>query len=56
MNSVKQKISQATGKKYRGGISTYSNHVNRWTGARLGTHNIMRNGIFIHGPHIHTWI
>ena len=52
---VKQKISAARG-KYKGGISKYSNHVNRWTGSKLGTHSIVRKGVYIHGPHIHYWI
>ena len=53
---VKQNISKATKKKWKGGISKYTNYVKRWTNARLGTHEIIRNGIFIHGPHIHPWI
>ena len=53
---VKQNISEATGRKFRGGISKYTNYVNRWTNARLGTHEIIKNGIFVHGPHIHYWI
>ena len=53
---IKQNISNATGRKFRGGISKYTNYINRWTGSRLGTHEIIRNGIFIHGPHIHPWI
>lgn len=53
--TVKQSVSPAS-KKYKGGISTYANHVNRWTGSKLGTHNIIRDGVYIHGPHIHTWI
>ena len=53
---VKQNISNATGKKFRGGMSKYTNYVNRWTGSRLGTHEIIKNGIYVHGPHIHPWI
>ena len=53
---VKQQIETATGKRYRGGISKYTNYINRWTGARLGTHEIVRNGFLIHGPHFHPWI
>ena len=53
---IKQNISNATGRKFKGGISKYTNYINRWTGSRLGTHEIIRNGIFIHGPHIHPWI
>ena len=53
--TVKRSVSPAS-KKYKGGISTYANHVNRWTGSKLGTHNIIRDGVYIHGPHIHTWI
>ncbi|MBO4988688.1 MAG: RHS repeat-associated core domain-containing protein, partial [Clostridia bacterium] len=53
---IKQKISNATGRKYKGGISKYINYINRWTGSHLGIHEIIRNGIFIHGPHIHPWI
>ena len=52
---VKQNITNATGGKYKGGISTYSNYINRWTGSKLGTHNIVRGGKFIHGPHFHPW-
>lgn len=52
---VKQIISKATGRKFKGGISKYTNYVNRWTGARLGVHEIIKDGIFVHGPHIHPW-
>ncbi len=53
---VKQNITKAIGKRYKGGISKYTNYINRWTGSRLGTHEILRNGTFIHGPHFHPWI
>ena len=40
----------------KGGISTYSNHINKWTGSKLGVHKIIKGGRFIHGPHFHPWI
>ena len=40
----------------KGGISTYSNYINKWTGSKLGIHKIIRGGRFIHGPHFHPWI
>ena len=36
---LKEQISDATGRKYRGGTSIYSNNINRWTGARASFHN-----------------
>ena len=41
---------------HKGGISTYSNYINKWTGSKLGIHKIVRDGRFIHGPHFHSWI
>ena len=54
--TLKEQISPATGRAYRGGTSIYSNNINRWTGARAGFHRIIRDGIFVHGPHIHPMI
>ena len=53
--TVKELIEPGRGKN-KGGISTYSNHINKWTGSKLGIHKIIRGGKFIHGPHIHFWI
>ena len=53
---LKEQISDATGRKYRGGTSIYSNNINRWTGARASFHRIIRDGVFIHGPHFHELI
>ncbi len=53
---VKKVMEDAAGKKYKGGISTYSNYINKWTGRRIGTHDIIRKGVYIHGPHFHPWI
>ena len=39
----------------KGGISTYSNYINKWNGSKLGIHKIIRGGRFIHGPHFHPW-
>lgn len=39
----------------KGGISTYSNYINKLTVSKLGTHKIIRGGRFIHGPHFHPW-
>ena len=54
-STVKELVEPGIG-KHKGGISTYSNHINKWTGGKLGTHRIVRAGKFIHGPHIHPWI
>ena len=40
----------------KGGVSTYSNYINKWTGSKLGIHQIIRGGKYIHGPHFHPWI
>ena len=40
----------------KGGVSTYTNYINKWTGAKLGIHKILRGLKFIHGPHFHPWI
>ena len=40
---------------YKGGVSTYSNYINKWTGSKLGVHKIIKGGKFVHGPHIHPW-
>ena len=53
---VKQNITPAIGKNYRGGISNYSNYMNRWTGGKLGIHYIIKNGVYVHGPHFHPWM
>ncbi|MBQ6783402.1 MAG: RHS repeat-associated core domain-containing protein, partial [Acholeplasmatales bacterium] len=42
--------------KHKGGISTYSNYINKWTGSKMGIHKIIRAGRYIHGPHFHPWI
>ena len=39
----------------KGGISTYSNYINKWTGSKLGIHKIIRGGRFVHEPHFHPW-
>ena len=43
-------------KKYKGGISIYSNYINKWTGSKLGIHKIIKGGKVVHGPHFHYWI
>ena len=43
-------------RRYKGGISTYSNYINKWTGSKLGIHNIIKGGKYVHGPHFHPWI
>ena len=53
--SLKQIIEPGRG-KHKGGISTYENLINKWTGSKLGIHKIIRAGRFIHGPHIHPLI
>lgn len=53
--TVKELIEPGRG-GYKGGTSTYSNYINKWTGSKLGTHKIIRAGRFIHGPHFHPWI
>lgn len=53
--TVKELVEPARG-GYRGGTSTYTNYINKWTGSKLGTHKIIRAGRFIHGPHFHPWI
>ena len=53
--TVKELIEQSRGGN-KGGISTYSNYINKWTGSKLGIHKIIRGGKFIHGPHFHPWI
>ncbi len=52
--TVKELIEPGRGTN-KGGISTYSNYINKWTGSKLGTHKIIRGGRFIHGPHFHPW-
>ena len=52
---VKNLIEPGRG-KYKGGTSTYSNYINKWTGAKLGIHKIINGEIFVHGPHFHYWI
>ncbi|MBR7177764.1 MAG: hypothetical protein IKD26_06100 [Clostridia bacterium] len=52
---VKELIEPGIGKN-KGGISTYTNYINKWTGSKLGVHKIIRGGRFIHGPHFHPWI
>ena len=52
---VKQIIEPARG-KFKGGVSTYSNYINRWTGSKLGIHQILKGARFLHGPHFHWWI
>lgn len=53
--TVKEFVEHARG-GYRGGTSTYTNYINKWTGSKLGTHKIIRAGRFIHGQHFHPWI
>ena len=53
--SVKELVEAGRGGN-KGGISTYSNYINKWTGSKLGIHKIIRGGRFIHGPHFHPWI
>ncbi len=52
--TVKELIEPGRGAN-KGGISTYSNYINKWTGSKLGIHKIIRSGRFIHGPHFHPW-
>ena len=52
---LKELVEPGRGKN-KGGISTYSNYINTWTGSKLGIHKIIRGGKFIHGPHFHMWI
>jgi len=53
--AVKNLIEPSRG-KYKGGVSTYSNYINKWTGSKLGIHRIVKGGKYVHGPHIHPWI
>ena len=53
--AVKELVEPAKG-RYKGGISTYSNYINKWNGSKLGIHKIIKGGRFIHGPHFHKWI
>ena len=52
---VDQLIETATGGKYKGGTSYYTNYINRWTGVRAGTHKIVKGGRIIHKLHYHPW-
>ena len=52
--TVKELVEPGRGAN-KGGISTYSNYINKWTGSKLGIHKIIRGGRFIHGPHFHPW-
>ena len=52
--TVKELVEPGRGAK-KGGISTYSNYINKWTGSKMGIHKIIRGGRFIHGPHFHPW-
>ena len=53
--AVKQLIEPGHG-NYKGGVSTYSNLINKWTGKRIGIHEIVKGGRYVHGPHFHFWI
>ena len=53
--TVKELIEPGKG-KYKGGTSTYSNHIHKWTGSKLGIHKIIKGVKFIHGPHFHPWL
>ena len=53
---VKEVKEAATGRKYRGGTSYYRNYINKWTGAKAGSHIIIRNGEILHKLHYHLWI
>ena len=53
---VKEVKEAATGRKYRGGTSYYRNYINKWTGAKSGSHIIIRNGKILHKLHYHMWI
>lgn len=46
----------ANGRKYRRATSYYRNYINKWTGARSGSHIIVRNGRILHELHYHPWI
>ncbi len=50
-----KELVEASRGKYKGEVSTYSNYINKWTGAKLGIHKIVKGGEFIHGPHFHPW-
>ena len=52
--TVKELVEPGRGAN-KGGISTYTNYINKWTGSKLGIHKIIRGGRFIHGPHFHPW-
>ena len=53
---TKQLIEAAKGKKYSGGISTYANYINKWTGGKAGIHKIVDQlGKIVH-YHFHTLI
>ena len=52
--TVKELVEPGRGAN-KGGISTYSNYINKWNGSKLGIHKIIRGGRFIHGPHFHPW-
>ena len=53
---VKEAQEAATGRKYRRATSYYRNYINKWTGARSGSHIIVRNGKILHELHYHPWI
>ena len=51
---TKQLVEAAKGKKYSGGISTYANYINKWTGGKAGIHKIVDQlGKLVH-YHFHT--
>ena len=52
--TVKELVEPGRGTN-KGGISTYSNYINKWTGSKYGVHKIVRGGKYIHGPHFHPW-
>lgn len=53
---TKQLVEAAKGKKYSGGISTYANYINKWTGGKAGIHKIVDQlGKIVH-YHFHTLI
>ena len=52
--TVKELVEPASGRN-KGGISIYSNYINKWTGSKFGIHKIIKNGKFTHGPHFHPW-
>ncbi len=54
-NALKE-LSEKSKGTHKGGLSTYTNYINKWTGSKIGIHQIVRNFKIIHGPHFHTWI